>query len=410
MTTTLNKLKNISKIEFINYLIMAYAFSLAFSAHTIRISAAILIIVLFFNIKTFFIKHDKDIKYLTISFIVFIIFCLLSFLWNSAELSNTFEYIRKFWYLIPIITIYIYLKKEFYNRVILSFILGFTISCIIFYGNYLNLWSIGQGIASIPAVFSHHTHYSVILAVATMILIINFLFEKNIKIKSTYFVLSLFFISVLFINIGRTGQVSLLITLLGLALFYFRNKLKYLSLLFISLILFLFLNYSYNEKFQERIEAGKSDLIEAYYNNKYDTSLGGRLGFYIIAKEILLENAQNFFLGIGAKQHIKPVNEIVDNKYPYLFYNKDLPHYHSIFLETMTQFGLLGLLLLMFVFYFLTKIKIKELKVKLIYFSTLSIYFLSCLVELSIYKGTPLSVLALILGVSFAMKTDKIEE
>jgi O-antigen ligase len=387
---------------------MTYAFSLAFSAHTVRISAAILSIVLFLNIKTLLTKHDRDIKYLTISFIIFIIFCLLSFLWNNAELSNTFEYIRKFWYLIPTITIYIYLKKEFYNKVLLSFIFGFILSSIIFYGNYLSLWSIGGGVPSNPTVFSHHTHYSVILAIAIVALIINLLFEKNKKIKILYFIFFLFLMSVLFINLGRTGQVSLFITLLGLTLYYLKSKLKYLILLFLSIVVFLFLNYKYNEKFKERIELGKSDLIEAYYNNKYDTSLGGRIGFYIIAKEILLENPENFFLGVGAKQHIKPVNEIVDNKYPYLFYNKDLPHYHSIFLETITQFGLIGLLLLIAVFYFLAKIEITELKVKLIYFSTLSIYLLSCLVELSIYKGTPLSVFALILGISFAMKTKNI--
>lgn len=405
MTPILIKLKNIPKVDIINYLIMAYAFSLAFSAHTVRISASLLIFVLLLNMKDIFLKRDKEIKNLAFGFIFFIIFCLFSFLWNGAEIDNTFEYIRKFWYLIPIITIYIYLEEQFYNKVLISFVVGFVFSSIIFYGNYFGLWSIGKETPSIPAVFSHHTHYSVILAIATITSIISFFFEKNLKIKITYLIIFLFFMSVLFINEGRTGQFSLFITLIGLTLFYFKNKLKYLVLLFLSTILFLFLNYKYNENFEKRIESGKSDLIEAYHNNNYNTSLGGRLGFYIIAKEILLENPKNFFLGVGAKQHIKPVNEIVDNKYPYLFYNKDLPHYHSIFLETMTQFGLLGLILLIIVFYLLTKINIKELKVKLIYFSTVSIYILSCLVELSIYKGTPLSVFALILGISFAMKS-----
>mgnify|MGYP007076176425 CR=1 FL=1 len=102
---------------------MAYAFSLAFSGQIIRVFAVLLILTLIFDKNKPNIKYDKKIKYLGLSFIIFIVFCLLSFLWSDATIKDGFDYIRKFWYLIPIITIYIYLKENLLN-VYLTFLLS----------------------------------------------------------------------------------------------------------------------------------------------------------------------------------------------------------------------------------------------------------------------------------------------
>lgn len=161
---------------------MAYAFSLAFSGQIIRVFAVLLILTLIFDKNKPNIKYDKKIKYLGLSFIIFIVFCLLSFLWSDATIKDGFDYIRKFWYLIPIITIYIYLKENFYDKVILSFIIGIIVSSSLSLGNYFDLWSIAGGNVTNPAVFSYHTHYSVILAITVIILMFKFFYEKDIKL------------------------------------------------------------------------------------------------------------------------------------------------------------------------------------------------------------------------------------
>lgn len=408
MTNTLDKLKNISKIEFINYLIMAYAFSLAFSGQIIRVFAVLLILTLIFDKNKPNIKYDKKIKYLGLSFIIFIVFCLLSFLWSDATIKDGFDYIRKFWYLIPIITIYIYLKENFYDKVILSFIIGIIVSSSLSLGNYFDLWSIAGGNVTNPAVFSYHTHYSVILAITVIILMFKFFYEKDIKFRIFYFISFSFVIMNLFINIGRTGQFSLLITIICLIFFYYRKKIKLLFLFISMIILFTLSNYFFNKTFQDRINSAKSDLSEAYYKKNYDSSLGGRFGFYFITKEILLENSRNLFLGLGSKQHINSIEKIIDDKYPYLTYTKTLKSYHSVYLDILSQFGIIGLLLFLSIIYKLLTITLKDRKISFIYISSIFIYCLSILVDQPIYKDIPLSVLALIIGTTFAMRKKQV--
>ena len=404
MPKILERIKNTSLTDNINYLIMLYAFSLSFSGNIVRILAGLLILVLLIDRKKFDIKCDKEIRYLYITSIVFILFCSLSFLWSNATIKDGFDYIRKFWYLLPIVTIYIYLKKDYYNKILISFICGMIISSILSFGNYYEWWAIAGGNKNNPAVFTYYIHYSIILAIAIIIVIIKLFNEKNLNLKIFFLFISLFISTNLFINLGRTGEVSLLITLIGLTLFYFRYKLKYMFIFILSVALFLSLNYFYNDQIKERIESTKSDLNEAYNNQNFNTSLGGRMGFYIISKEILSTNFKTLILGVGARQNIKPVNEIIDTKYPYLQFNKTLKSYHNFYLEIITQFGIVGLLIFLIILYRLITIGIKNEEIRLIYFSTISIYLFSNLVDLPFYKDIALSTFALIIGISLSMR------
>lgn len=212
----------------------------------------------------------------------------------------------------------------------------------------------------------------------------------------------------LFINIGRTGQFSLLITIICLIFFYYRKKIKLLFLFISMIILFTLSNYFFNKTFQDRINSAKSDLSEAYYKKNYDSSLGGRFGFYFITKEILLENSRNLFLGLGSKQHINSIEKIIDDKYPYLTYTKTLKSYHSVYLDILSQFGIIGLLLFLSIIYKLLTITLKDRKISFIYISSIFIYCLSILVDQPIYKDIPLSVLALIIGTTFAMRKKQV--
>jgi O-antigen ligase len=396
-------LKNYSRIEYINYLILFYAFSLSFNGQTIRILAAILILVLLFDKNSLCVKFNIKTKYLILSFIIFIAFCFFSFLWSNATFKDTFDYVRKFWYLLPIITIYTYLKKDFYYKAILFFLNGMIVSSILSIGNYFNLWAVGGGHVSNPAIFTYHTHYSVILASAAIVLIINFFFEKDLKLKIFYFISSTLIITNLLINIGRTGQISLFITLIMLVIYIYRHRVRYIFVSIILMILLIIVNYSYNYQFKTRIDFINYDLKKMKDEKKYDNSLGGRVGFYIVSKEILSDNLKNLMLGVGSKQNLKASSRIIDTKYPYLFYTKTLAHFHSIYLEIITQYGLIGLFLFLAIFYNLININIKVEKIKLIYLSTISIYLLSNLVDLSLYKDIPLSIFAFLIGTSLSI-------
>jgi O-antigen ligase len=397
----IQKLKFITKNELIYYLILLYSLTLSFPGEIKRLIAGLLIVIYLIDLKKKDSFINKEIKNIIIIFTLFLVYALFSFIWTEATFSESFNYIRKYWYLLPSLIIYKYINKEDINMIIIYFLAGIFISELLSYGNYFSFWQIGKGNADNSTVFIFHIFYSIFLAISSMILLIKFLFEKIFIIKIIYLLFLLIGVINLFINVGRTGQVSLFISIIFILFLHYRFKIIYLFFAILIIISTLSINYYFNPTFNERVNLIKSDIENIISKDNYNTSLGARIGFWIISKEILLDNDKNLFFGVGVNQNMEKMPEIVNNKYPYLFYNKDLPHFHNTYLEIITQFVIVGLMLFLSFFYSLFKLKIKCNEMKYIYYSTILIFLLSCLVDLPLFKDSTLSLFALILGITF---------
>ena len=253
MPIILQKLKNIPRIDYINYLILLYAFTLSFPSEIKRV-IAIFMIILWITDKT---KYDFKLPKTNIFlfFWIFIGYSLLSYFWSDATIKEAFDYIKRYWYYLPIFIIFKYLKKEFSEYVVTSFFLGMLISEILSYGNYFSLWQIGIGSSDNPRVFLHHTMYSMLLSVSSIFLLIKIIDCKEIKLKSFYI---LFFITVtvnLLFNSGRTGYFTLVITIFLMILIKYKLNFKIIlsTIILILSIFILFYNYSNNFKYNPLI-------------------------------------------------------------------------------------------------------------------------------------------------------------
>ena len=292
-----------------------------------------------------------------------------------------------------------YLKKENIKKTISFFLLGVFVSEILSYGNYFAIWEIGKGNSSNPTVFMYHTFYSIFLAIAASIVVIKILVTK-ILIQRMIYLLFLLTISLnMLFNVGRTGQISFLLTILLICMIHYKNKVRYFFLIAFLMTTTIALNYQFNSTFQERVNFIKSDIENITKEDNFNTSIGARLGFWLITNDIITESNKNLFLGLGAKQNIKEAKIIVDTKYPELYYNKTLHSFHNIYLSIITQFGLIGLILFLILIYSLLRIKIIDYEIRLIKYSLISVFLLSALVEMSFYKNFTLSLFSLFLGI-----------
>ena len=399
MTILLQKLKNIPRIDYINYLILLYAFTLSFPSEIKRV-IVILMILLWLTDRT---KYDFKLPKtnLFLFFWLFIGYCLLSYFWSDVSFKEALSYIKRYWYYLPIFIIFKYLKKEFFEYAISSFFLGMLISEILSYGNFFNLWQVGIGNSDNPRVFLHHTMYSMLLSVTSIFLLFKIIDSKETKLKVFYV---LFFITVninLLFNSGRTGYFALVITIFLMILIKYRINLKIISSTII-LISFIFMTfYTYSEHFKKRINFIQSDISSLIKEKNYNTSLGARFGFWIIANEITKDS---YFFGIGIDNHIKQKDLYIKehNLEKEFKHISELKHFHNIYLEIYTQLGLVGLFFFTLMIISLLKIKIQNNMINNLKISTILLFLIGGFVDNLFHLNYTITLFCFIMGICLA--------
>lgn len=399
MATLLEKLKNTPRIDYINYLILLYAFTLSFPNEIKRV-IAILMIILWITDKT---KYDFELPKtnLFLFFWIFIGYSLLSYFWSDVSFQEALKYIKRYWYYLPIFVIFKYLKKEYFELAISYFLIGMFISEILSYGNYFAFWQIGLGKPHDPTVFMQHTLYSIFLSITAIFLMFKIIHEEKKERKIIYF---LFFTTVtinLLVNSGRTGYFTLFITIIIVILSIYKTNLKILIITLFTIFVTLYLSYNLSPNFKTRINAIESDITNVINNSNYNTSIGARIGFWIITKEILKDHP---LLGVGIANNINKKNEyIINNKLEKKYsYNKYLVHFHNNFLEIITQFGIIGLGFFLYLFYLIVNIPIKDKSIYILKISTLSIFLLGSLTDMLFYLNDTMFLFSFVIGIILA--------
>lgn len=403
MTALLEKIKNTSRIDYINYLILIYAFTLSFPSEIKRV-VAILMIILWITDRT---KYDFKLPKtnLFLFFWIFIVYSLLSYFWSDATISESFSYIKRYWYYLPTFIIFKYLKKDFLEYVISSFLIGMFISEFLSYGNYFAIWQIGLGEPNNPTVFIHHTTYSVFLAIVSIFLFIK-IYNEKLKIKKIVYIIFFLTITVnLLLNSGRTGYISFFITVLLLSIYLFRKKILYIFITFLAVTSIIIFAYFLSPNFEKRTNLIKNDVQQVLNQNNYSTAIGARIGLWIIAKNIISDNPL-FGIGIANSYQIK--NDFIENQIKNDFeYLKSLHSFHNIYLEILIQYGIIGLILFLIIIYQIFKIKINNNELKLLKIISLSVYLLGSCVDILFYLKDSMLFLSFLVGLFLA--TYKIE-
>ena len=364
--------------KYLNYLMIAYAFVLPLSrAGMIAIAGLLLIFALFdqaLKEKLALIKKD----YVSLAILGFIIFNTISLVWVSSENTiDAIRYVSKYWYFLPIFIFFTSLRSENLYKIISAFILGMFVSEIISYGIFFEIWQFKHGTPDNPSPFMHHIEYSIFLAFTALLLLNRIFNEGEWKFKLFY---SVFFVTILgnlFLTNGRTGQIAFMIGLIVLGFMSFKNKFKAFLVSIVLLSTIVGTAYTFSNTFHQRVAIGKEDIVKVIENKNYCSSWGARLGFWVIASDIFVENP---ILGVGIKDNMTEFHRLVEQKYPEMDCITYLPHFHNQYLQIVTATGLVGLFIFLFMIYQIFKIKLtvkRYYNIKMIFLSLFLFGFVS---------------------------------
>ncbi|MEA3353646.1 MAG: O-antigen ligase family protein [Campylobacterota bacterium] len=373
-----------SKLNYSNtYYILVASFALFLPLSRALTSLIAVVLLLVWLIEGDFARKLKQIvsNNFFIILISYVLLMSISILWTE-DLTTGFSKIQKLCYFLLIFIISTSLKQIYTNKVINFFLLGMFVSEIIAYGAFFELWTFKNATAEYLSPIMHHTHYSIFMAV-TSIILLNRLFLCNYNLKEKIFFL-LFFLTVtgnLFLAPGRTGQVALIAGIIIMTLIHFRLTIKSM-LISILLISSIYLTaYSISDTFKNRISVGLSD-IKKLEKLDFSSSLGIRVAYWLTSYDSMMENP--FGYGIGDYQIA--INDQLDRKkynmikgYAREFMLTHQPH--SQYLLTLLQIGFLGLSLLFILIIYMFKIKIIDIEMKKLSILFTVIFFVSCIPE-----------------------------
>ncbi|MDX4062481.1 O-antigen ligase family protein [Aliarcobacter skirrowii] len=331
--------------------------------------------------------------------------------------TNAFEIFLKY-FLMPIIVISTTVKEENIKYIIMSFLFGMFANELISYGIYfefikdsfLGFNLTGNKNNPVPFMASH-MEYTLFLSLSIIVSIFSIFSVKNIVFK---LILSFFTITMvinLFLTTGRTGQFTLLGTACILLIIYFRHNYK-IILSGLILIVFVFLTaYFFSENTNTRLNQGYNDIVKVIQDKNYNTSLGVRLSSYILIPKIIEDKNFNIIYGTGYCK----VNQVIHQIHLKEFGENSIfrvqeGHLHNSYITIFAGTGIIGLILLLSIWYEIFKVKIKNIYFNYIRYSFLFVVFLGGFTENMFRQKEVMMMSAIFISMIIVLSTKYIED
>lgn len=177
----------------------------------------------------------------------------------------------------------------------------------------------------------------------------------------------------------------------------------FVGLVFILMLILVAYNFSNN--FKNRILAIEMDIAKIIDNKNYNTSVGARIGFWVITKDILQKKP---LLGSGIANHNNLKIEIIDKHYGNTKkYIRSLVHFHNMHLEYLAMYGIFGYLLFLSILSSILLIKVKDNSINNLKIILIVVFVYGSLTDMLFYLSQTMVLFSLILG--FVLSKYRIE-
>jgi len=387
--------------QYINYLLLGYAFCLPISeSGTVFFEILMIILWLFEGDIRYNFKELQQNRLIILIFSL-VGFSLISVCWSPNKLEALL-FIKKYYHFLIIPIIYTSLRVEYIKHVFSAFLIGMLVSIIMSYGIFFELWSYKNVLQSDPSPFIDRVNYSIYLAFTSIILLNRIFFEEELKWK---FIYSLYFFIAalnLFINSGRTGQVAFVVSIIVFVHLNIKHKTKALITALILGLSITCAGYLISPNLKNRMNQTRHDIENMLVNKKYDDALSIRISLWIMGVNVFKDNFISG-TGIGAE-----MNGLVDyaKKYNFTGYVtivNDKKHgyidYHNAFIQYGVGLGIIGLLLFISIFYAQFRLKFKSAMYHNLNIVFLYIYILLSFGGFSFHIMSSMVLYALFVGV-----------
>ena len=277
--------------------------------------------------------------YLTV--LAFFLLHIVGLLWTTEPVNGF-----KSWmiFLIPVWATVVSWKTAY--KGIYAFVIGMMVAeAGVYYNLFQNWEAYSQGGYSNDLFLAMgHISYNPMLAL-TILFMFSLLMYR--QLQGWRFALSLFFMLTMTVNMfltgGRAGQVALLFGGLFLAVYHFRRHPWRLIVASMSLVLLFVGAYQASPLFKQRADLAVHEVLT--YQENANTSVGLRMKFTENSFALLLDSP---LLGHGTGSFEKAYERINQVRSPDVPVTTNPHNYHAL---VWVQFGLLGLLLYLSIYY-----------------------------------------------------------
>ncbi len=375
---------------------LLFAFLLPLSRAGLNLFSLMLLLIWIiegdFKKKFTLLKKEPFIQAL----VLFILYAFLNFLWIEPQnfkeaLSYDFKYI--YFLIIPIL--YTSYDSQKYRDLLYAFLAGMAISSLQSLSIYFHIYNFHE--VNIESLSPHmwHTIYSIFLAFSGLTALILAMEKNHFITKILFISLTIMITTVLFLGISRTGQAIYIFGLLSILISLFRVRLSILisSLLIITFLLLTL--YQLNPRFKARINVAQQDITLLTQQGNYCSSLGGRLYTWKVAYEVFQKEP---LLGMGTIDHLHYLKNSMnqDEKFSTCGIKELISYYHAQYIEQLAQSGIIGLLLLLYLFYTFNKIETKDETLRSIKYLFSMVFLLAFFLDVPFRKMFTLGLFALI--------------
>jgi len=301
------------------------------------------------------LKNNK----LIIAVFLYLLVHVIALLWTADIESGLWTLKKQLKFLfIPIFMLFV--KREHVKYYILAFLASMSLSEIWSYGIFFQLLPLyGGATLSDPIPLMSHITYNPFLAIAIYLLSYYVLFDHSIgKLKKLTYGFFIITMSInMFITGGRAGQVMYFAMLVVLVFQYFPKNIFKAFLISSIIVTATSSTFYINSKiFSDRVDAAVTGL-SMYSTNNLSSSIGVRITAAINSWTIIKENPiigvgtgdyKNEFIKASIKNNLKLEDTLM------------IHNPHNMYVLILVQFGLLGLLALLYMFYTQIKIAVKS--------------------------------------------------
>lgn len=361
---TLSKInQKFHMITIANYCLITYAFLLPLSARMASKVLIPIVLCLFlsneFKERLVFIVKNRIFQ----SFLLMLATYALWILGSEHIDTALFEIQKLFKVFSVLLIISMVLKQEFSFKIMQGFLLAILLSAILSYAMFLHI--------ALPAFISQHltgenvpfmmnyTQYATTLSIAIGFLLYQCLSNHSINIftKILYAVSLTIIFGNLFLIGSRLGYFLFFASTITVLIIAYKTHIK--KIIFATLVVSLScysLIYITIPSFQGRVQHAITD-IKKLNNNDLTTALGARVGLFLYSIDFIKKYP---IFGLGTGDHIYAVrqNILEQEKNPTNIFGilSNIPDtygstLHNQFLDLQLQFGIIGLIVFLNIFY-----------------------------------------------------------
>jgi O-antigen ligase len=335
--------------EVLRWVVIVLAFSVPMYRAWLSLAAILVLLLWFFQGGLGDRLRRLARHRLTLAVLVFLAVNLISLLWSDHPASG-FEYWRKYLYLLLIPAIASSVDRATTRRAALAFFAGSVLAVsmmpVVILGD-LHLRGTHPGN---PAVTMSHLDFSIVLAVAATLVVVHLAFGSNgWRSKLGWTAALLVFLGGLVLNIGRSGQLAVIATMIILVPFLLHGRRWWIRAgAAIAVVVIGVGIYLVVPRFQSRIDAGADEVYRAVVHREIVGNQGKRVAGMIVGLEIVRSHP---LVGTGIGSNMPEFRYLLDTEFPEL---KEaigwFPHMHNQYLQVVTELGLLGLASLLGIF------------------------------------------------------------